>query len=535
MPPHAQFIPSPTRMKLGFELRQGQSLAMTPQLQQSIRLLQLSTLELQTEIQNAIESNPMLEIDENYTQDSGEDYADDGSNAPRNNDTLDQALARNSPDFEPSSDFTSSSSQDTQTEHSLDLEAPSQSMPEELALDSRWDDIYEADGSTSFSRGESDNEDYDFIGSRSSGGDNLLDHLLSQLLLFPLSSRDQLIATAIIESINDDGLLDDTLEEIVRGLQQQDLPDLELDEAQAMLHLVQTFDPPGVGARDLGESLRIQLAQLEPTPDQTEAHRHAAKLVEHLDLLGSHDYPRLRRLLNISEAQLKAALHIVQSLSPHPGDRMRNSEVDYVVPDVFVRRVGHTWRAEMNSAILPKLRINQTYAGYIQRGQRSDDMSYMRNALNDARWFIKCVHSRHDTLFAVAEAIVRRQQGFFEHGETAMRPLVLREIAEELELHESTISRITSNKYMHTPKGVVEFRYFFSSHVATSDGNDASSTAIRAMLKRIVAAENPQKPLSDNRIAEMLEAEGIHVARRTLAKYREALGIPPSNERKRPA
>jgi len=521
-------------MKIGFELRQGQSLAMTPQLQQSIRLLQLSTLELQAEIQAAIESNPMLEIDESERQAGETDYADDNSETHGRNDTLDQSFAHNSPDFDERSGFDESSPLDTHAEHTLDLDAPSQALPDDLALDSRWEDIFEADGSTSFSKGDSDFDDYDFIGSRSSGSDNLLDHLLSQLLMFPLSSRDQLIAAAIIESISDDGLLDDTLEAIVEGLQQHDLPDLELDEAEAMLHLVQTFDPPGVGARDLHESLRIQLGQLEPLDNQREAHAHAAKLIEHLDLLGSHDYTRLRRLLNLDESQLKAALTIVQSLAPHPGDRLRNQDVDYVVPDVFVRRQGKVWRAEMNSAILPKLRINQTYAGYIQRGQRSDDMSYMRNALNDARWFIKCVHSRHDTLFAVAEAIVRRQQAYFEHGETAMRPLVLREIAEELELHESTISRITSNKYMHTPKGVVEFRYFFSSHVATSDGNDASSTAIRAMLKKIVAAENPHKPLSDNRIAEMLDAEGIHVARRTLAKYREALGIPPSNERKRP-
>lgn len=502
---------------------------MTPQLQQSIRLLQLSTLELQAEIQTAIESNPMLELDESDGMDSESERGDTLSHSA----PLEQSLAHNTPDFDERGGFEESAPLDAHAEHTLDLDAPSQALPDEFATDSRWDDIYEADGSTSFSKGDSENEDYDFIGSRSSGSDNLLDHLLSQLLMFPLSSRDQLIATAIIESIDDNGLLDDSLEEIVLGLG-HDLPDVELDEALAMLHLIQTFDPPGVGARDLHESLHIQLRQLEPAEDLREAHAHAAKLIEHLDLLGSHDYARLRRVLNLNELQLKAALSIVQSLAPHPGDQMRNQEVDYVVPDVFVRRVGNVWRAEMNSAILPKLRINQTYAGYIQRGQRSDDMSYMRNALNDARWFIKCVHSRHDTLFAVSEAIVRRQQAFFEHGETAMRPLVLREIAEELELHESTISRITSNKYMYTPKGVVEFRYFFSSHVATSDGNDASSTAIRAMLKKIVAAENPQKPLSDNRIAEMLEAEGIHVARRTLAKYREALGIPPSNERKRP-
>ncbi len=518
-------------MKLGFELRQGQSLAMTPQLQQSIRLLQLSTLELQAEIQAAVESNPMLDLADPDNSDDFADAGEDDLSEFKPHDLLSQAFA------EPGEAITETrhdtSSHDNPNEHQLDLEAPSQSLPDDLPLDSRWDDIYDADGSTSLSRADAENEDYDFIGSRSSGGDNLLDHLLSQLLLFPLSTRDQLIATAIIESINEDGLLDDSLEAITQGLRQQDLPDLEDDEALAMLHLVQTFDPPGVGARNLHECLSIQLSQREFDESQLPTLENARRLLDHLDLLASHDYSRLRRLLHLDESALKDAVLLVQSLTPHPGEALRKDDVDYVVPDVFVRRQGSVWRAEMNRAILPKLRINQTYAGYIQRGQRSEEMSYLRHALNDARWFIKCVHSRHDTLFAVAEAIVRRQQAFFDHGETAMRPLVLREIAEELDLHESTISRITSNKYMHTPKGVVEFRYFFSSGLATNDGHDTSSTAIRAMLKRLIAEEDPKKPLSDSKIADMLAKEGIQVARRTLAKYREALGIAPSNERKR--
>ena len=401
--------------------------------------------------------------------------------------------------------------------------------PEDLPLDSRWDDVFEADGSTSYSKGSPDDEDRDFLSYTSSGQESLRDHLLSQMLLTPLSELDQQIATAIIESIDEDGFLDDSLDNIVHGLQ-QDLPDIELDEAEAMLHLIQQFDPPGVGARDLGECLAIQLRQIDnPTP----AHRNANRLLAHLDLLTSRDYTRLQRTLKIDAEALKNALQVLQTLNPRPGSALRSQDVEYVIPDVFVRRVKDEWHVELNPDILPKLRINNLYAGYIQRGRRGEDMTYMRNALQEARWFIKSVQSRHETLLAVAEAIIRHQQDFLEHGESAMRPLVLREIADELGLHESTVSRVTTSKYMHTPRGVVEFKYFFSSHVGTSDGGEASSTAIRAMLKQLVADENPSKPLSDSRISQLLEKEGINVARRTVAKYRESLGIPPSNERKR--
>lgn len=493
-------------MKAGLELRQGLSLAMTPQLQQSIRLLQLSTLELQTEIQQVVESNPMLEL--------GEDEEEEASSASG---VMDEAHEAGPVTHLDHADTT------------LDLETPRQEMPEDLPLDSRWDDVFEADGSTSYSKGSPDDEDRDFLSYTSSGQESLRDHLLSQMLLTPLSDLDQQIATAIIESIDEDGFLDDSLDNIVHGLQ-QDLPDIELDEAEAMLHLIQQFDPPGVGARDLGECLAIQLRQIDkPTP----AHKDANRLLAHLDLLTSRDYTRLQRALKIDAEALKEALHVLQSLNPRPGSALRNQEVEYVIPDVFVRRVKDDWRVELNPDILPKLRINNLYAGYIQRGRRGEDMTYMRNALQEARWFIKSVQSRHETLLAVAEAIIRHQQDYLEHGESAMRPLVLREIADELGLHESTVSRVTTSKYMHTPRGVVEFKYFFSSHVGTSDGGEASSTAIRAMLKQLVADENPGKPLSDSRISQLLEKEGINVARRTVAKYRESLGIPPSNERKR--
>jgi len=505
-------------MKAGLELRQGLSLAMTPQLQQSIRLLQLSSLELQTEIQEALEANPMLELDEDGGEETGaSEPGETGVGGLRNEprEAADQSAG--------------SVSDLGQADTTLDLDTPGQNMPDELPLDSRWDDIYEADGSTSYSKGSPDDEDRDFLSYTSSGQDSLGDHLLSQLLLTSLSPRDQLIATAIIESINDEGFLDDTLEAIVEGLS-QDLPDIELDEAEAMLHLVQQFDPPGVGARDLGECLRLQLAQLG---EHGPAHALALRLLDHLDLLAARDYTRLQRVLKVDAETLKAALLVLQGLNPRPGAALRSQDVEYVIPDVFVRRVNGQWRVDLNPDLTPKLRVNSLYAGYIQRGRRGEDMNFMRNALQEARWFIKSVQSRHETLLAVAEAIVRHQRDFLEHGEAAMRPLVLREIAEELDLHESTVSRVTTNKYMHTPRGVVEFKYFFSSHVGTADGGEASSTAIRARIKQLVADEPPAKPLSDSRLAELLEAEGINVARRTGAKYRESLGIPPSNERKR--
>ena len=491
-------------MKAGLELRQGLSLAMTPQLQQSIRLLQLSSLELQTEIQQAIEANPMLEIED----DSGGEEVEPAGIEER------EAHSTTSLD---------------EANTTLDLEAPRQEMPEDLPVDTRWDDIFEADGSTSYSKGSAEDEERDFLSYTSSGQESLHDHLLSQMVLTPLSPRDQQIATAIIESVDEDGFLEQPLDSIVEGLRQE-LTDLDADEAEAMLHLVQQFDPPGVAARDLGECLAIQLRQVDaPTP----AHADAARLLDHLDLLASRDYARLQRQLKIDAVALKAALHVLQGLNPRPGSELRNQEVEYVIPDVIVRRVGNEWRVELNPEVTPRLRINNLYAGFIQRGKRGEDMNYMRGALQEARWFIKSVQSRNETLLAVAEAIVRRQQDFLEHGEAAMRPLVLREIAEELGLHESTVSRVTTNKYMHTPRGVVEFKHFFSSHVGTADGGEASSTAIRARIRQLVADEPASKPLSDSRLTQLLEAEGINVARRTVAKYRESLGIPPSNERKR--
>lgn len=492
-------------MKAGLELRQGLSLTMTPQLQQSIRLLQLSSLELQTEIQLAVETNPMLEIeDEGGEEHDAPVLEPPETDAPLPHPRLDE------------------------TNTTLDLEAPRQDIPEELPVDMHWDDVFEPDGSTSFSKGSAEDEERDFLNS-SSGEENLHDHLLSQMLLTPLSPRDQQIATAIIESVNEDGFLEQPLESLIEGLR-QDLPDIELDEAEAMLHLVQQFDPPGVAARNLAECLALQLRQF---PSPTLAHNHAARLLDHLDLLASRDYTRLQRLLKIDAEALKAALQVLQGLNPRPGRELRSQDVEYVTPDVIVRRVQGHWRVELNPKVTPRLRINHLYAGLIQRGRRGEDMNYMRNALQEARWFIKSVQSRNETLLAVAEAIVRRQQDFFEHGEAAMRPLVLREIAEELGLHESTVSRVTTNKYMHTPRGVVEFKHFFSSHVSTADGGEASSTAIRARIKQLVAEEPANKPLSDSRLAQRLAAEGFNVARRTVAKYRESLGIPPSNERKR--
>jgi RNA polymerase sigma-54 factor len=299
----------------------------------------------------------------------------------------------------------------------------------------------------------------------------------------------------------------------------------------AVLHRLQHFDPPGVAAHDLRECLLIQLQQLpEDTPSLT-----AATLVvdKFIGLLGNHDYAQLLRRSKLKEPELKAAIDLIQSLNPRPGDSISSSQAEYVIPDVFVSKVGRQWRVELNPDVAPKLRINNDYAELVRRADNSSDNNFLRDSLQEARWFLKSLQSRNETLMKVATAIVERQIDFFEFGEEAMKPMVLNDIAEAVDMHESTISRVTTQKYMHTPRGVFELKYFFSSHVATSAGGECSSTAIRAIIKKLVAAENPNKPLSDSKITQLLQEQGIEVARRTIAKYRESLHIPPSNERKR--
>ncbi|MCW8890286.1 MAG: RNA polymerase factor sigma-54 [Sedimenticola sp.] len=497
-------------MKQTLQLRLGQHLTMTPQLQQAIRLLQLSTLDLKQEIQDALDSNLMLETEED-------------NSAREETQRVEQQAALDGLNGEGvKSDKTTSNDQNNEKE----INAEAESMPEDLPVDSGWDDVYDSTLPPS-SGASKDNADNDYLAQRRSAR-TLYDYLTWQLNLTRFSDVDRDIAFSIIDGIDEDGYLRADLEEILEGLGDEEI---EMDEVEAVLHRIQQFDPPGVGARDLQECLLIQLKQLSEPHSASEL---ALRLVrDHFDLLAQQDHNQIKRKLKIDDETLSSINQLIRSLIPRPGSLVADSEPQYVIPDVFVTRRNGTWHVDLNAESAPKLRVNPDYARLIRRADNSDDNNYLKNHLQEARWFIKSLMSRNETLLRVATKIVELQRGFFEHGEEAMKPLVLRDIAEALELHESTISRVTTQKYMHTPRGTLEFKYFFSSHVSTAGGGECSATAIRALIKKLVAAEKPNKPLSDNKLASILADQGIQVARRTVAKYRESMAIPPSNERKR--
>ncbi len=486
-------------MKPSLQLKLGQHLTMTPQLQQAIRLLQLSTLELQTEIQQALEENPMLEIEEEQ-----------------------------SPAAPPTLEKTDDSGLNGD-EKQLDLDN-TQEIPDDLAVDSDWEDIYEvATAGISNATQTGDDGLNDYLENRSGEVETLQDHLLWQLRNTSISETDYVIAVSIIDAITADGYLTESIEDIHASL--VDELDIDLDEVEAVLHLVQHFDPVSAGARDLRECLLLQLEQFDTDVEDLEDAR--LLIQNHLDLLGSHDYARLLKSTRFSEEKLHRLIGFIQTLNPRPGSVISPNNTQYVVPDVYVRKLNGQWHVELNPDTAPRIRINPLYAGYVKQSGRSKDSTYLRSSLQEARWFLKSLQSRCDTLLRVGNAIVQRQRLFLEYGDEGMKPMVLRDIAEELEMHESTISRVTTQKYMHTPRGVFEFKFFFSSHVSTSDGGECSATAIRSMVKKLIENENPRKPMSDNKISAFLLKEGINVARRTVAKYREAMSIPPSNERKR--
>ncbi len=485
-------------MKQSLQLRLGQQLTMTPQLQQAIRLLQLSSLDLQAEVQTILDSNLMLE------------RSDELRETPVQPETLAAQVAA-----------------DTRAETELNT-TPTDNLPDELPVDSAWEDTYDSyDGATSYSRGE--DEDWDPYERYAGGGESLRDYLYWQMRLTPFTNREMALATSIIDAINEAGYLTVALAELCQGL--RDEFSVTLDEAEAVLKRVQHFDPQGVGARNPAECL---LLQLEALPVDTPWLTEARCLVEqHLELLANHDFAALMRRLKVSREALQGIISLIQSLDPHPGARLSNAAPQYVVPDVLVYRQRNAWRVELNPEIMPKLRINARYAALTRRAGQNGDATCLRNHLQEARWFLKSLQNRNETLLKVATCIVERQREFLEWGDESMKPLILRDIAEVLGMHESTISRVTTQKYMHTPRGIYELKYFFSSHVGTRDGGECSSTAIRAMIRKLIQAEDPGKPLSDDKIAKLLEAEGIQVARRTVAKYREAMAIPSSPDRKR--
>lgn len=516
-------------MKQSLQLRMGQQLSMTPQLQQAIKLLQLSSLDLHLEIQQTLYSNPLLELAEEIEPEPEE----------VSNEQLANEIADNG---------------DTPDEWSKEI-------PDELPVDAQWDDIYPAAPSASAAAPAGDNRDFE---SYHSVTESLQDHLLWQLNLTPMSDLDRLIATTLIDNIDDNGFLEAAVEDIWQPLAQalssealagasladisaddsdsqvadnaekdaqDDEEGLALDEVLAVLHRIQQFDPPGVAASDLSDCLLIQLNQLSPeTPSLDDA-----KLLsdQYLGLVAERNFPLLCRKTGLEQEAIEAAIALIQSLSPRPGECIDSTDADYVVPDASVQKIHGHWLVTLNGDIAPRLCINKEYAALVQRADNSKDNTFLRDNLQEARWFLRSLESRNDTLLRVSRCIVEMQQEFLEKGPEAMKPLVLADVAEQLELHESTISRVTTQKYLDTPRGIFELKYFFSSHVNTAAGGECSSTAIRAMLKRMIADEPTSKPLSDSKLATLLQDEGIQVARRTVAKYRESLNIPSSSDRKR--
>jgi RNA polymerase sigma-54 factor len=497
-------------VKQSLQLKMGQQLTMTPQLQQAIRLLQLSTLDLQQEIQQALDSNPMLEVTEE----------EHGSSLDNNLEAL-----NNSAEGPAQKDTVTAEAPTDAAQSDIDWSNPD-NIPKDLPVDTQWDDVYQNTGG---SVGNSNGEDFD-LDSRNSQTEGLHEHLLWQLNLTPMSDSDRVIGLAVIDAIEPSGFMSLNAEEILQGFEDDSQLEIELDEVMAVLHRIQQFDPPGVASQDLKECLLIQLNQL---PETTPWLIDTKKVVEHyLPLLGAKDFTQLMRRARIKEASLKEVISLIQSLNPRPGDDLEANNAQYIVPDVYVSKTNEHWRVELNPDIAPRIRINNDYASLIKRADNSTDNTFLKDNLQEARWFLKSLQSRNETLMKVSSKIVELQQGFLDYGEEAMKPMVLLDIAEAVEMHESTISRVTTQKYMHTPRGIFELKYFFSSHVSTDSGGECSSTAIRAIIKKLVAAENQRKPLSDNAITKLLAEQGIKVARRTIAKYRESMMIPPSNERK---
>jgi len=473
-------------MKQSLQLKMGQSLALTPQLQQAIKLLQLSTLDLQQAIEETLESNPLLEREE-----EGE---------------------------------AQSENQDSQSDVDFTAATAEVNSSDELPVDTRWEDLMPSSAPPLSSP---DGEMGQFA-DRDAEPETLHDQLHWQLNLTRFSATDHMIATAFIDAVDANGRLTQTPEEILEALRD---PELELDEVLAVLHRLQHFEPTGIFASDLRECLLLQLRQM----DEETPHRNTAGAIanRHLESIATADPRQLSRRLRTTPEDVVGALNLIRSLDPTPGTSVGESTTEYIIPDVFViRKEGH-WRVELNPDVAPKLRINALYSELVGQSGSASDKTFVRENLQEAKFFMTSLHNRNETLLKVASKIVAHQREFLELGEEAMKPLILADIAEQINMHESTVSRATTRKYMHTPRGIYELKFFFSSHVATTEGGERSSTAIKALIKKLVQAEDAKKPLSDNKLCVLLEEQGVIVARRTVAKYREQLNISPSNERRR--
>jgi len=510
-------------MKQGLSLRVSQHLALTPQLQQSIRLLQLSTLELSQEVEQMLDENPFLEVsDETAVR---EEFGLEHVNTP---------VSQDSREFESAAESTAGAgTEDAGTSTAAEAEPSAEPKLEEswegdgtvetAPDDSEW-------GSDAPAR-KNNNEESDAEASDLTGGhESLQDHLHRQSLGLRLSEEDRAALHFLIESLNDDGYLEDSLASLAAGLAGGDLEQAEeIEQRFAMaLKLLHHMEPAGVGARNLAECLSLQLLDCK----DCEETRAAIAVCKHpMELLAKRDVKRLSYLCGFTETAIKGAIAVIGRLDPKPGRRFVNVERNLVVPDVIVVKSGRGFKVTLNGDVMPRLRVHDIYANALKQHKGQDGQA-LQQRLQEARWFIKNIQQRFDTILRVSSAIVERQKNFFTHGELAMRPLVLREIADELGLHESTISRVTTAKYMGTPFGTFELKYFFGSALGTETGGNASSTAVRALIKQFVSSESAKKPLSDNQISEMLKEQGIECARRTVAKYREALRIAPANLRK---
>ena len=515
-------------LKPALTLKMGQQLRMTPQLQQAIRMLQLSALDLELEIQQALDTNPMLEElqpedpndnDEPTTLDSPEPSGDTVSEETERPSELEADT--DSADIPPDPEVDGEAIPDTSEEIDSDT------ISDDLPVDSVWEDVFdEAAPITSYQNDFE--EDHNYLENRNSEETSIHSHLLDQINLLHLSESDEFIALAILDGLDNNGVLTITAVDVLESTPPE--WELELDEVNAVLNLIQHLDPVGIASRDVRECLSIQLRSLPPeTPWRTEA---ITVVEQHISQLANRDYAAISRKTRLKENDLKEVLALILLLNPRPGSDIAESKIEYIEPDIYVSKKNNRWVVELNPKSAPRIRINPQYVSMINPDNKSSDNTYLKNHLQEARWFISSLQQRNDTMLRVATKIVEFQRGFLEHGEQAMKPLVLHDIAKEVDLHESTISRVTSQKYMHTPAGVFELKYFFSSHVSTHAGGEVSSTAIRALIKKLVSEENPSKPLSDSKIANILADQDIKVARRTIAKYRESLLIPPSNERK---
>ncbi|MEC7621271.1 MAG: RNA polymerase factor sigma-54 [Pseudomonadota bacterium] len=495
-------------MKQGLQLKFSQQLTMTPQLQQAIKLLQLSTLELSQEITEQLYSNPLLE---EITEDQD---AENQLKKTNNEKTLTETSNLTAEELEEPSKNTEPLSQETD-QNDWDSDFDNYSV--------QTQDIARINNNDGNIRGEINLEQVHQV------TQSLKDHLLWQLNLTNLNARDLSIAEMLTYSLDDNGLLTQNLSEIFEELDENN-NEYE-SEILTVLTRLQQFDPPGVYARDLKECLLIQLNQLsQDTPFLKQA---KILVLQFLEDIGKLNTDKLLKKTQLSLDELRGAISLVRSMNPYPGEFLQENDTEYITPDAYVIKTSDKWRAIINDDHNPRLRINETYKNLIRQSDNSKENQYLKDSLTEAKWFIKSLESRNETLLKVVNCIIELQEDFFEHGPVSMKPMILSDISEKLDLHESTISRVTTSKYLATPRGIYELKYFFSSHVATATGGECSSTAVSAILKELINAEVPHKPLSDNKLTELLKEQGINIARRTVAKYREGLGIPSSSDRKR--